>query len=304
VIQIWTQFFLQPMLNALLVLYGLVGQNFAVAIAIFTVIVRLITLPLTLPQQKSAKKMAELQPELKALQKRYKDDKEKLAKAQMELYKSAGVNPLGGCLPLLIQFPIWIGLYQSIYQALGAGPLQLLNLSANIYKGLPWLSTLVPVRNHFLWLDLGKPDPFYILPVIVVATTWFQQKVMTAPAADSQSASMNQTMQIMMPLMLGFFSMQFASGLALYFIISNIVGITIQYFTPGWVGVSIGRKGLSFAPASAAASASSSSSSSGGSSKAASEANSSASDDEPQPVSAGAAKKGQRYGKKRRKRRG
>jgi YidC/Oxa1 family membrane protein insertase len=299
---IWTQFFLQPMINALLLLYSAVGQNFAVAIAIFTLFLRLITLPLTLPQMKSAKKMQEVQPELKALQKKYKDDKEKLAKEQMELYKRAGVNPLGGCLPMLIQFPIWIGLYQAISQALATGPLQLLSLAGNIYRGLlPALSPLVPLHNRFLWLDLSRPDPIYILPVLVVASTWFQQKVSTAPSGDAQSASMNQSMQIMMPLMLGFFSLQFSSGLALYFVISNVVGIVIQYFTPGWVGVSLGKRSASptntgqrersrlAAPMLAEAS------------DAARSETADMDDEKPRP----ATKKGQQqYGKKRRKRRG
>ncbi|MGC8826264.1 MAG: YidC/Oxa1 family membrane protein insertase [Anaerolineae bacterium] len=289
--QIWTQFFLQPMLNGLLLLYGALGQNFAAAIAVFTIIIRLLTLPLSLPQQRSAKKMQELQPKLQELQKKYKDDKEKLAQAQMELYREAGVNPLGGCLPLLIQFPIWIGLYQSIAQTLAAGPLQLLNLSNNIYKSLPWLSSLVPVRNTFLWLDLGKPDPLYILPVLVVATTWFQQKVMSAPSSDPQSASMNQSMQVMFPLMLGFFSLQFPSGLALYFVVSNIVGIVIQYFTPGWVGVSFGKK--SAPPAKAVTSKAPASS-----------APITSAPMDAQPAEGQTAKKGQQYGKKRRKRRG
>lgn len=297
--QIWNVALLQPMLNALLLLYGFFGQNFAVAIAILTIAIRLITLPLTLPQQKSAKKMAAIQPELQAIQKKYKDDKERLAKEQMALYKTAGVNPLGGCLPLLIQFPIWIALYQSISQALATNPLQLLNLSGNIYRALPWVSSLVPLRNTFLWLDLAKPDPIYILPILVVATTWFQQKVMTAPSGDAQSQSMNQTMQVMMPLMLGFFSLQFSSGLALYFVISNIVGVVIQYFTPGWVGVSLGRKAQ---PALAGATAG------GGRSSTPFKlpTTTQASDEEPdEERDAGdTSKKGQRYGKKRRKRRG
>ena len=239
--QIWNVVLLQPMLNALLLLYGFFGQNFAVAIAILTIMIRLITLPLTLPQQKSAKKMAAIQPELQALQKKYKDDKERLAKEQMALYKTAGVNPLGGCLPLLIQFPIWIALYQSISQALATNPLQLLDLSANIYRALPWVSSLVPLRNTFLWLDLAKPDPIYILPVLVVAHL--------VPAEGDDCAVDGPAVavdgpdnQVMMPLMLGFFSLQFSSGLALYFVMSNIVGVVIQYFTPGWVGVSLGRK--------------------------------------------------------------
>jgi len=292
--QIWNQFFLQPMLNALLLLYGFLGENFALSIAIFTILVRLITLPLTLPQQKSAKKMQEVQPRLQELQKKYKDDKEKLAQAQMQLYKEAGVNPLGGCLPLIIQFPIWIGLYQSISQAIATGPLQLLNLSTNLYKGIPWLSSLIPVKSQFLWLDLGKPDPLYILPILVVATTWFSQKVMTAPAADPQSSSMNQSMQIMMPLMLGFFSLQFSSGLALYFVVSNLAGAAIQYFTPGWVGVPFGQRNK---PATAPAARP----------KLTLPASSepAASADQPAPTSTEETpKKGQRYGKKRRKRRG
>lgn len=293
---LWSLVFLQPMLNALLLLYGFFGQNFAIAIALLTIVLRLITLPLTLPQQKSAKKMAELQPELQALQKKYKDDKEKLAKEQMDLYKRAGVSPLSGCLPLLIQFPIWISLYQSISQALASNPLQLLDLSANVYRALPWVSSLVPLKNTFLWLDLAKPDPIYILPVLVVATTWFQQKVMTAPSTDPQGQSMNQTMQVMMPLMLGFFSLQFSSGLALYFVISNVVGVVIQYFTPGWVGVSFGR-GKKPAPVGAGSSRPSLTLP-GSSSK----TTDMPTDEE--PASGEASQKGQqRYGKKRRKRR-
>jgi YidC/Oxa1 family membrane protein insertase len=289
VTEIWTQIVLQPMLNAMLLLYNVFGQNFAAAIAILTVAIRLITLPLTLPQQKSAKKMQEIQPQMQALQKKHKDDKEKLAQAQMELYKEAGVNPLGGCLPMLVQFPIWIGLYQSISRVIGAGPLQLVDLATNVYAGLlPLLSPLVPIKSQFLWLDLGTPDPLYILPVLVVTTSWFQQKVMTAPSTDAQSSSMNQSMQIMMPLMMGFFSLQFSSGLSLYFVISNVVGIVIQYFTPGWVGVSFGQRNK---PATVTARPKASSSVTS------------------EPVNASgepsdtAAKKGRRYGKKKRKRR-
>ena len=112
--QLWNLVFFQPMLNGMLFLYDVAGHNFAISIAIFTVAVRLITLPLTLPQQRSAKKMQALQPRLQELQKKYKDSKEKLSQAQMELYKEAGVNPLGGCLPMFIQFPVWIALYQAI----------------------------------------------------------------------------------------------------------------------------------------------------------------------------------------------
>jgi len=122
---------------------------------------------------------------------------------------------------------VLIGLYQSIVRVLAGSPLQLVDLASRVY--LPSLSALVPLNDRFLWLDLGRPDPFYIIPVLVVFTTWAQQKLLTAPSADAQSASMNQSMQIMMPLMLGFFALQYSSALAIYFVMSNVVGVA-QYF--------------------------------------------------------------------------
>jgi uncharacterized membrane protein (DUF106 family) len=157
---IWTVLILRPMLNALLGLYTLLGGQFWLAIIIFTVVIRILMTPLMLPQQRSAKKMQELQPKLQEIQKKYGKDREKLAQEQMKLYKEAGVNPMGGCLPLLIQFPIWIGLYQSIIQALGYQPLQLLGLSSNIYL---WMQDLfgiwstVPLNRFFLGIYLLDP---------------------------------------------------------------------------------------------------------------------------------------------------
>ena len=146
------------------------------------------------------------------------------------LYKTAGVSPFGGCLPTLVQFPIWIGLYQSINAVLADTPLELMNLGKNIYVGFQALVDIIPLQSQFLWLNLAQPDPTpFVLPVLVGATMWLQQKMMTQPSGDTQQASMNQTMQIMMPLMFGYFTTQFASGLALYFLISNVVGIIMQW---------------------------------------------------------------------------
>ena len=226
--EIWTSFFLQPMLNSLLWLYSILGHNFALSIAVFTIVIRLITLPLTIPQMTSSKKMQNLQPRLKELKKKHGDDKEAMTKAQMALYKEAGVNPMGGCLPMLVQFPVWIGLYQSIYQVMAVNPIQLLDLSQNIYLQFPTLSQILPLNDQFLWLNLGRPDPYYILPVLVAASMFFQQKLMTTPTADPSSESMTKSMTYTMPLMFGFFSLQFSSGLSIYFIISSLVGVAIQ----------------------------------------------------------------------------
>ena len=240
---IFTVIILQPMLNALLWLYGVLGEQFWLAIIFFTVFIRGLMTPLMLPQQRSAKKMQELQPQLQALQKKYGKDREKLSQEQMKLYREAGVNPMGGCLPMLLQFPIWIGLYQSIIQALGYQPLQLLNLSQNIYPFMQGIWAAVPLNRYFLGMDLAlTPQQLggltYALPVVVAFTSWLQSKMTTSPATgDGQGASMTQSMTLMMPLMFGFFSLNFSTGLSFYFVISNIIGIITQGFISGWEGL-------------------------------------------------------------------
>ncbi|MCD6518562.1 MAG: membrane protein insertase YidC [Anaerolineae bacterium] len=227
---IWREGVIRPMLNILLFFYAYLGRSFIISIAVFTILLRLLTMPLQIKQIRASKKMAALQPRLAELQKKYKGNKERLVMEQQKLYKEAGVSPLGGCLPTLIQLPIWFGLYQSINSILADTPLELMNLGKNVYAGFRAIVDIVPLQSHFLWLNLAKPDPSpFILPVLVAGTMWLQQKMITQPSSDPQQASMNQTMQIMMPLMFGYFTTQFASGLALYFVISNVVGIVIQW---------------------------------------------------------------------------
>lgn len=240
---IFTTFFLRPMLNALLWLYSMLGNQFWLAIVIFTILIRVLMTPLMLPQQKAAKKMQELQPQLKELQKKYANDREKLAQEQMKLYREGGASPFSGCLPTLVQFPIWIGLWQSINQALGHQPLQLLGLSQNMYGPLrQMISTDVPLNRFFLGMDLSvEPSVLggltYLLPILVAFTMWLQSKMTTPASTDPQSASMNQSMTVMMPLMFGFFSLNFSTGLSLYFVVSNIIGIVTQGFISGWKGL-------------------------------------------------------------------
>ncbi len=227
---IWQEGLIRPMLNTLLFLYAYLGHSFVIAIAVFTILLRLITLPLTIKQVRASRKMAEVQPKMAELQKKYSGDKERLVQEQQRLYKEAGVSPLGGCLPTLIQFPIWIGLYQSINSILADTPLELMSLAKNVYAGFRAIVDILPLQSHFLWLNLARPDPTpFVLPVLVAGTMWLQQKLMTQPATDPQQASMNQTMQLMMPLMFGYFTTQFSSGLAIYFVISNVIGIVMQW---------------------------------------------------------------------------
>jgi YidC/Oxa1 family membrane protein insertase len=225
---VWDLLIINPMINGMLLFYGLLGHQFILAIIALTILIRIVVFPLSLKQQRSMMTMQALQgsKEWQDIQKKYKGDREKLAQEQMRMYREYGVNPAGGCLPTLIQFPVLIGLYQSILRVLAVSPLQLVDLAHRVY--LPSLAALVPLNDRFLWLNLGQPDPLYVLPILVVATTWAQQKLLTAPNPDPQASSMNQTMQIMMPLMFGFFALSFSSALSIYFVISNVVGVA-QY---------------------------------------------------------------------------
>jgi YidC/Oxa1 family membrane protein insertase len=238
VTEIWNLVIMEPMLNLLVLLYSVLFNNFVLAIIGLTVVVRLLTFPLTQRQIRSMKAMQELQPEIQKLQKKYAKDREKLSAATMQLYQEHGVNPMMGCLPLLIQMPIWIGLYQSIYQALGSTPEQFVGLSQRLYHSISFMHDIaarsLPLNSRFLWLDLGRPDPWYVLPVLVVAVFWLQQKLTAQPAADPSQAQMNRTMQMMMPLMFGVITLQVSSGLAVYWVASGLLQIIQQGVTTGW----------------------------------------------------------------------
>ena len=226
----WNTVIIYPFTNALLYLYTLVGNNFVIAIALFTVIVRLATLPLTLAGQKNQQRMQEMQPRIKEIQEKYKDNPEKM-NAELAAVGFSPMTMMGGCLPMLIQFPFLIGLYQSITYVMAVSPLALVDLYHAIYPFFPGVAQLIPVNSHFFWLNLALPDPFYILPALVFATTWVSQKAITPPAqptADSQTAQMTKQMGITMSVMFGIMSLQFASGLSIYFIVSNIISM-IQY---------------------------------------------------------------------------
>ena len=229
----WDTLIINPMLNTLLWLYSILG-NFGVTIIIFTILVRLLTHPLTVQQIRGTQKLQDFQKskEWQAIQKKYKDDKQKLQQEQMKLYQEMGINPLSSCLPTLIQFPIIIGLYQVITRAMAATPMQLENLYQHLYPFID-VSRLLPVDNMFLWMNLAQPERLNvfgvgipILAVLVLITTYFQSRLMTPPSQPGdQSAQMAGMMNIYMPLLMGYLALTFASGLALYFVATNLVSI-------------------------------------------------------------------------------
>jgi YidC/Oxa1 family membrane protein insertase len=222
-----------PVLNVLIALSHLLGGEFGWAIIVLTIVIRLISWPLTKRQLKSTKAMQEMQPKIQELQKKYGKNQQKLQQEMMKLYKEAGVNPLGCLWPMLIQFPIWIALYQAIMRALATTPENLLDLAQRLY---PWnvVSQAIPLSSYFLGLDLASPGNI-VLAIVVGGTMWVQQKMTQAPAVDPRQESTSRMMLLMMPLMFGFLTFMFPSGLALYWAVSNIIGIVTQYFvTGGW----------------------------------------------------------------------
>jgi YidC/Oxa1 family membrane protein insertase len=237
--EVWNLIIANPILNVLVALTNLLGGSFGLAIISLTIIVRLVSWPLTRRQLKSSKAMQDMQPKLQDLQKKYGKNKPKLQQEMMKLYKEAGINPLGCLWPMLIQFPIWIALYQAIMSALATTPENLLNLAQRLYS---WeiVSQAIPLSSQFLGLDLGQTalqagGLGLLLAIIVGGTMWVQQKMTTAPSVDPRQGATQRMTTLMMPLMFGFFTLMFPSGLALYWAVSNIIGIITQYFaTGGW----------------------------------------------------------------------
>jgi YidC/Oxa1 family membrane protein insertase len=237
---LWNEVILNPMVNGLIWLYDVLGNNFVLALAVFTVIIRVLTLPLNIRQQKSMLKTQEMQPQIKAIQEKYRDNPQKM----QEEFQKIGYNPaetLSGCLPLIIQMPILIGLYRAIFLLLGSTPQALFELTERVYDAIN-LSALLPLDNRFLWMNLVQPDPFYVLPILVFATMFLQQKLLTPAKPTPQknnanknqkpdpTAQMNQTMLYTMPIMFGFLSLQFSAGLSIYWVLSNVVGIFQGYY--------------------------------------------------------------------------
>ena len=232
---IWNLVIIQPMINGLVLLYSWTFSSFGLAIVAFTMLVRLAMVPLTVKQSRQIKAMSQLQPLMKEIQERHKDDRSKASQETMKLYKERGVNPLGCLGPMFIQFPIWIGLYQAILQTVPSNPESLVGLSRHLYDWLPQVHSVIPLDSRFLWMDLAIPDPSpFVMPVLVGASMFIMQKMTTMPTVDERQASTNRMMLWMMPAMFGFFTLNFPSGLALYWVVSNIVGVVIQGFVTGW----------------------------------------------------------------------
>ncbi len=193
--------------------FGIPG-NYGIAIIIITIMMRIALLPLTLKQEKSMKKMKELEPELNKLKEKYKDNPQELQKKMGELYKENNVNPLGGCLPILIQLPVFLALFYA-------------------FNG-----NTIPNTATFLWFNLKKPDAlfnigkftFNLLPILNTGVTFLQQKVMSSASGGAQENSQMKTMMYTLPIMMLILFYNMPSGVTLYYLVSGFLSVVQQYF--------------------------------------------------------------------------
>ena len=231
---IWDLIILQPMINVIIGLSDILLSSFGLTIIALTIVIRGLMYPLTIKQLHATRAMQSLQPKLSELKKKHSKDKQRLAQEQMRLYKESGVSPAGCLGPMLIQMPIWIALYQAIIRVLAVNPESLLNLSRFLYDW-PVVYSALPLDNHFLGMNLSSPN--FILALLVGASMWVQQKMVTPASTDPAQRAQGRTMLVMMPFMFTFLSLSFPSGLALYWVASNMITIVIQYFVTGWGGL-------------------------------------------------------------------
>lgn len=198
----WVYIFATPLFWLLTKLHALV-QNWGWAIILLTLLVKAVFYPLTAASYRSMAKMKALAPRLERMKEQYGDDRMKMQQAVMEMYKSEKVNPLGGCLPMVIQIPVFIGLYWAL-------------LASVELRQASWI----------LWFnDLSRPDPYYVLPVLM-AITMFAQTFLNPPPADPMQAKMMKIMPVAFSAMFFFFP----AGLVLYYFVNNILSITQQWF--------------------------------------------------------------------------
>ncbi|MCR5833666.1 MAG: YidC/Oxa1 family membrane protein insertase [Selenomonadaceae bacterium] len=179
--------------------------SYGLAIILLTVLVKILVYPLTKKQFKSMKAMQRLQPEMKKLQEKYKKDPKVMQQKMMELYQKEDVNPMSGCLPMLIQMPILMGMYYTLF-----------NLD---YGG---------AAPSFMWLpSLSEPDPYYVLPLLAALTTFLPQKMMSTTTEQNPQMKI---MMIIMPIFIGWISLSFPAGLVLYWVTMNVVQIVQQWW--------------------------------------------------------------------------
>ncbi len=262
---IFNLIFLGPVINLLVLIFQTlqaahIPGALGFSIMILTIVIRVLVWPFMSSQIKATKKMADLKPHLDVLKQKHKGDKQALATAQMALYKEHGVNPAGGCLPALIQIPVFIALYQSIINILPGSGGNINFVNSLLY--FPQFKLPQALDPNFFGLNLGiKPSDFgsqgillLLIPVMTGVLTFIQSKMAMpkpvkhypsdSPKEEKEKQGLEESMGqvqsqmvFMMPLMIGYFAFSFPIGLAIYWNTYTILGIIQQYMLTGWGGI-------------------------------------------------------------------
>lgn len=238
---VWNTALVNPMFNLLVALYLLTGNNMGWAIILLTLVIRAILVPFSIPSLKSMKKQREIQPQIKKLKEKYKHSKEELAKKQMELFKEHGINPASGCLTQISTIVVIVALYNVIRKFSG-GVDAVASLNGLIYfDNFKFVADAV-INTNFLYLDLAKPDPYYILPVLAGIFQFFSSKLMkvnvsvgeekakeTPDKKDDLAYNMQEQMLYLMPIMTVFIGAKLPAGATLYIVTTTIFSLVQNY---------------------------------------------------------------------------
>ncbi len=239
---LWNEAIIRPMINSLVFLYIILFKNFGLSIIVFTIIVNLVTLPLTLRQIRQTRAMSAQQPRILELREKYGNDRQKMSQETMRIYRENGINPLGCLGPMVIQMPILLGLYWAIIRTLPAAPERLVELSGLLYSS-PELSKALPLNSMFLGLDLAKMASDlgiggFVIAAVVGASMWLSMKISTPPpSGDSAQQQTQKMMQYMFPVMIGVLSLNFPLGLSMYWVASSAIRGCITALTSGRMNI-------------------------------------------------------------------
>lgn len=227
----YNDLFINPLVNALILLNIVTFGNFGLAIILFTVILRVATIPFTIRQLESTRALQAAQPEMQELQKKYKDPKRR-QEEMIKLYREHNINPLGCVMPMIIQFGVFFALYRALAHLVGGSPESLVSLSHRLYP-LGIIQSEVPLNQHFLWMDMGEADTTFILPLIVGLSTYLQQRMAITPNASPQQQQQQQMMTWLLPMMLVFITLNLPSGVGVYWVVSNVFSLIASYYVYG-----------------------------------------------------------------------
>jgi YidC/Oxa1 family membrane protein insertase len=218
-----------PLTNAFVLLATLTG-NAGIAVILLTIIIKVITLPLQFRQLHGMRAMQAVQPRMQEIQKRYKDPRRR-QQEMVKLYREAGINPLGCLSGLLIQMPILIALYRVFFRSVGETPESVVQLSEKLYS-FEFLRSNLPLPGDFLWMHMGSPDPL-VMPLAVAVSMYTMQKLTQVPTTDEKQRAQQNMMNLMLPLLFGFFTIQWPSALGLYWALSNVASMIVHYLYVG-----------------------------------------------------------------------